>query len=756
MTFDLRCLTARRRRTGPGIRARLRLPLVALLLVAQVQTAAAAIVNDAVALAHYGGATVTSAKVSASVPVSPLEAVLEVTKVPDPLTFSAEGQVIDYTLTITNGGTSTLMSVAVFDPSAAAVICPDGNPIATLAPGQSEVCSATSAITAADMAAGSHVNTVSATALTSAGDAIGPVTAQATVTRDVSGTTGMVSGTVFLDGNSDGVLSAGDTIQPGMNVQLLLNGIVVATTTTASDGSYSFANVPTGSGYSVVAIDPGTGAAVSGEGRFDVAAGANVTDVNLPIDPSGVVYDAATRLPVAGARVTLTTAAGIPLPDACLASPAQQNQVTTADGAYRFDVMAGADPACPAAETEYRIEVLPPAGYAVAPSTAIPPQVGALDATSCPVDAIPGGSCQVQSQPVAPSGPQSTVYFLAFLLALGDPHVVHNHIPLDAAASQTIVLSKSADRRLAHRGDEIAYTIFARNDGPAIAPVTIVDDMPGGFRLVEGSARLDGATVTPVVSGQQLTFAGIALPANGSVTITMRLMVLTSVTPGRYVNTASIFGPDATTLAPPAKTTVEIVGEPIFDCADVIGKVFDDLNRNGYAEDGEPGLAGIRLATVKGVLITTDKAGRFHVACADIPQSGTGANFILKLDTRTLPTGYRVTTENPRVVRLTPGKTVKMNFGAAIGRVVKLDLNAAAFADGSSELVSEFIDQIGSLVAVLRGEPSVLQIVYHGPAGEVAIAKRRLAAVVALVRKRWVAISGPYHLEIDTEIELGN
>ena len=53
-----------------------------------------------------------------------------------------------------------------------------------------------------------------------------------------------------------------------------------------------------------------------------------------------------------------------------------------------------------------------------------------------------------------------------------------------------------------------------------------------------------------------------------------------------------------------------------------------------------------------------------------------GSNFIVKLDPRTLPTGYRVTTENPRKVRLTRGKMVKLNFGAAITRLVKLDLNA--------------------------------------------------------------------------------
>ena len=55
--------------------------------------------------------------------------------------------------------------------------------------------------------------------------------------------------------------------------------------------------------------------------------------------------------------------------------------------------------------------------------------------------------------------------------------------------------------------------------------------------------------------------------------------------------------------------------------------------------------------------------------CAAIPNADRGSNIIVKLDTRTLPAGYKMTTENPRVVRLTPGKAVKMNFGADAERI---------------------------------------------------------------------------------------
>ncbi|MGE8473017.1 MAG: hypothetical protein ACN6QC_17325, partial [Paraburkholderia hospita] len=105
---------------------------------------------------------------------------------------------------------------------------------------------------------------------------------------------------------------------------------------------------------------------------------------------------------------------------------------------------------------------------------------------------------------------------------------------------------------------------------------------------------------------------------------------------------------------------------------------------------GEPGLANVRIATVNGVLATTDAEGRYHIACAAIPKEGTGSNLVLKLDERTLPSGYRTTSENPAAERATRGKVLKINFGATVHRVVRLALQGAAFEDGNSALRAGF------------------------------------------------------------------
>ena len=79
-----------------------------------------------------------------------------------------------------------------------------------------------------------------------------------------------LSGNVFLDQNADGVKEAGDTNVPGVTVELLnASGAVVTTTTTDSNGNYTFGNLYPGS-YSVQvvapsgdAIDPATGASAT-------------------------------------------------------------------------------------------------------------------------------------------------------------------------------------------------------------------------------------------------------------------------------------------------------------------------------------------------------------------------------------------------------------------------------------------------------------------------------------------------------------
>ena len=109
-----------------------------------------------------------------------------------------------------------------------------------------------------------------------------------------------------------------------------------------------------------------------------------------------------------------------------------------------------------------------------------------------------------------------------------------------------------------------------------------------------------------------------------------------------------------------ATATVRLVPDPTFDCTDATGKVFDDLNLNGMQDPGEAGIPGARVVTVRGLAATTDAHGRYHITCAITPNESRGSNFALKLDDRTLPSGYRMSTRTVQVKRATRGKALSI------------------------------------------------------------------------------------------------
>ena len=340
------------------------------------------------------------------------------------------------------------------------------------------------------------------------------------------------------------------------------------------------------------------------------------------------------------------------------------------------------------------------------------------------------------------------------------PNVINNHIPLDpvpAIPASGLTVQKLSSTSLARRGDVIGYTIIINNaNAIAAGPLNMSDRLPTGFLFQPGSAQVDGVASTPVENGQLMTFSGIIVPPNGSVTVTMNTRIAANVSAGDHVNRASINDPaTGALLAPVATAMVRIEVEHVFDCGEIIGKVFDDVNRNGYQNKGERGLPGVRVVTAKGLLITTDKHGRFNVPCAAVPDGDIGSNFILKLDARTLPTGFDLTTENPRVVRLTRGKLTKLNFGASIGRVVRIDLNSSAFVSSTATPSRRLRGGVGQLIKSLSDEPSVMKITYVDRGEGRALARKRLRVVREIVSSKWKAKRTRQKLNIETRIVKG-
>jgi uncharacterized repeat protein (TIGR01451 family) len=310
--------------------------------------------------------------------------------------------------------------------------------------------------------------------------------------------------------------------------------------------------------------------------------------------------------------------------------------------------------------------------------------------------------------------------------------------------------TKTALKTEVKRGEKVPF-IIKINDVP-LNPMRVIDIMPPGFAFLPGTATANGIQIVPTINVNKLIFDGLTPDADGDVALKLYLVATGAAPDGTSVNHAQLIYPLNGKVLLTAQAEVRINPEHVFDCSEIIGKVFDDKNRDGYQNEGEPGLPGVRVATVKGLLVTTDKFGRFHVACADIPDKIIGSNFLMKLDTRTLPSGYRITTENPRDVRLTRGKVTKLNFGAAITRIVKLDLNGKVFDEGTLELSEKWHGALGKLIENLAKEPSTLRMSYYLDGDEQRLASKRLAAVQRRIEELWSEKGNRYKIMIETRI----
>jgi hypothetical protein len=149
---------------------------------------------------------------------------------------------------------------------------------------------------------------------------------------------------------------------------------------------------------------------------------------------------------------------------------------------------------------------------------------------------------------------------------------------------------------------------------------------------------------------------------------------------------------------------------------------------------------------------TTDAHGRYHVTCAVTPRDDRGSNFILKLDDRTLPAGYRMSTRRVQVKRATPGKALRLNYAASIHRVIGLDLADPVFAPGSTEMRAQWRPRLGRLLEELQKGPAILRLSYVADVEEAGLVDQRLDAIEQQISEAWQALDCCYPLTIEPEV----
>ena len=620
-----------------------------------------------------------------------------------------------------------------------------------------------------------------------------PVTADASVDISIGGTPGAanLSGLVWHDTDFDNSKGASEVFLPDWRVELYQNNVLLGNAQTDANGVFGFSglppNLPAGVPYEVRYLAPGASATTASLGQTRSAftdgpqriteifstSGSVIQNLNLPRQPNGIVYDSVQRVPVAGTRLTMInqTRSNQQLSTNCFEDPKHQNQVTLADGYYKFDLKFGH--ATCARGDEYEIQVQPPAnGFVGTTSVIIPPVVAvtgaARDVPGCLGDAtdkVPATAlhCENSASPIQPPDSveprtSGTDYNLKFLFndvpVTSTDQIFNNHIAVDPKLESAVAISKVAGLQNVTRSQLVPYTITLNNTlSVRLSDLNVIDNFPAGFKYVTGSSRIDGVEVEPLINGRQLTWPNLDVEVNASRVIKLLLVVGSGVGEGEYVNTAQIINArTGEAFSGVASATVQVIPDPTFDCTDIIGKVYDDANNNAYQDQGEKGLPGVQLATARGLRVTTDAHGRFHITCAVVPNEVRGSNFIMKLDDRTLPSGYRMTTENPRVQRATRGKMLKFNFGATIHRVVRLDLADGVFQKGSTELRPQWLSRIDMLITELEKDPSILRLSYLGENETESEVDDRLDAIEELISDRWQELDCCYKLTIETEV----
>jgi uncharacterized repeat protein (TIGR01451 family) len=492
--------------------------------------------------------------------------------------------------------------------------------------------------------------------------------------------TGGLGGVVFRDlGARNRILDEKDQRLSSFQVQAFAfgnpNATPVASAVSDDKGSFRIAALPPGP-YTLRVLSS-KGVQMGAEAALTVPAGTASTQ-NLPVDPSGVVYDAVAGGAAPNVQAFLyydETDGGAPsaLVPASLLGHGQQGQVTDGSGFYRFDVQPG---------RRYQIKLQPLSPSQQFPSALIPvtPGFAVVDADHRVVsDDVPDPKKQ---------GAKLS-YFLRLKVDSKSDEVFNNHIPVDPLSS-LIRLEKRADKTRASLGDLVTYTLTAENRSTreflaAGSQIAIEDVLPAGLRLLNGTGRmirrlragrscLGGESATKDVdgsaacalstnptthSGRVLRFGPFPLGAGESLRLLYRVAVGLDTRQGTYINRAVLRDSSfATDLSNVAEARLLVVPDPELDQGLLLGRVFCDANGDGRVSAGERGVPNARVYLDNGTYAVTDETGKYHLRNID------PGLHLLKLDVDTLPVGSRTTTAVARVVQFTRGLPAKVDFGA--------------------------------------------------------------------------------------------
>jgi uncharacterized repeat protein (TIGR01451 family) len=240
--------------------------------------------------------------------------------------------------------------------------------------------------------------------------------------------------------------------------------------------------------------------------------------------------------------------------------------------------------------------------------------------------------------------------------------------------SQPAKIVKTADRATAEPGDTVVYRISLNNNSDIDIPNPIVEDTlplgmslrPDSIRASLGTTNISGVNLSQV--GQKASFKfsapGFSIPARKVVNLVYAVTLDADAIRGTGQNSAVLTDSASRIIDGPATHLLSIRQGLIRDTGTMLGRVFVDKNFDGQQQPNEPGIPNAVIYLDDGNRVTTDANGLFSVQAA-VAGYRTGTLDFTSLPGYSLaPNLYFKERNSPsRLVKLSPGGIVRMNFG---------------------------------------------------------------------------------------------
>ena len=211
----------------------------------------------------------------------------------------------------------------------------------------------------------------------------------------------------------------------------------------------------------------------------------------------------------------------------------------------------------------------------------------------------------------------------------GIPNPVQSPQVSNPVYGGSLVFSKTSTPAEVSVGDLVTYTFLVRNPSTVatMRMVEITDNMPSGLEYIPGSSQFNGAPIadpvrvaptdsTPAGTSAVLVWTLPELGPGAQHEVTFNARVLPSVVGTRVQNTAiaraiSSNNADVPPISASATNRIKpLIFAPI---ADIVGYVFQDINRDGvYQQGSDVPVQNARVLLSNGRIALTDAQGRYH------------------------------------------------------------------------------------------------------------------------------------------------